>query len=112
MSNLYESMADLVMASNTAQAMGLSRNDVLECLRRECPSEAVLLQRYREARVAAEARVAEVDAAVRAGRSYLVLGEGDAIQCLQCGAVSWHRQDIAHRYCGRCRKFHDDQGAA
>lgn len=25
--------------------------------------------------------------------------------CPECGAVSYHPQDIAHGYCGRCHRF-------
>lgn len=29
-----------------------------------------------------------------------------AIECLDCGAVSYNANDLEHRYCGRCHKFH------
>jgi len=28
------------------------------------------------------------------------------IKCLTCGMASYHPQDIAHLYCGKCHKFH------
>jgi hypothetical protein len=31
------------------------------------------------------------------------------IRCLLCGKTSYHRMDIAQRYCGHCQVFHDDQ---
>lgn len=38
---------------------------------------------------------------------------GDAfIQCLDCGARSYHPEDIANRYCGRCHQFHEIKAAA
>ncbi|HEV8189489.1 MAG TPA: hypothetical protein VGP83_17170 [Pyrinomonadaceae bacterium] len=30
------------------------------------------------------------------------------IKCPHCGMISYHPQDIAHRYCGNCHRFHDD----
>jgi ribosomal protein L37E len=29
------------------------------------------------------------------------------IRCLRCGLISYHRDDIAVRYCGHCHVFHD-----
>jgi hypothetical protein len=34
-------------------------------------------------------------------------GRPPAIRCLLCGAVSYHRDDIANRYCGACHLPHD-----
>jgi hypothetical protein len=31
-----------------------------------------------------------------------------AIQCLICGAVSYHIGDVIQRYCGRCHMFHEE----
>lgn len=39
---------------------------------------------------------------------YRLLDEGQAIECLRCGAISHHPEDVRHRYCGRCHRFHDD----
>lgn len=33
------------------------------------------------------------------------------IKCLMCGRVSYHPQDIAHLFCGRCNKWHDARAA-
>ena len=30
-----------------------------------------------------------------------------AIQCLQCGMMSFHPDDIRERYCGNCHQFHE-----
>lgn len=30
------------------------------------------------------------------------------IECLLCGRLSYNRNDIKYRYCGKCHKFHDD----
>ena len=41
--------------------------------------------------------------------NYLI-GEDQAgrfIQCLLCGARSYHPKDIEHRYCGHCHRFLD-----
>lgn len=32
---------------------------------------------------------------------------GKAIRCLLCLHLSYNPHDIEHRYCGRCRTFHD-----
>jgi hypothetical protein len=34
--------------------------------------------------------------------------KGKTIRCLICGRVSYHPQDIATKYCGHCRRFHED----
>jgi hypothetical protein len=31
-----------------------------------------------------------------------------AIQCLVCGRVSHNPNDVAEKYCGYCRVFHED----
>ncbi len=30
------------------------------------------------------------------------------IQCLVCGRISYHPEDIRERYCGSCHRFHED----
>jgi hypothetical protein len=35
-------------------------------------------------------------------------GPVTGITCLDCGFTSYHPQDVIHRYCPRCRVFHDD----
>jgi len=30
-----------------------------------------------------------------------------SITCLACGTTSYNPNDVAHRYCGRCGKYHD-----
>lgn len=32
----------------------------------------------------------------------------DYITCHRCGMTSHHPEDIKHRYCGMCHRFHDD----
>ena len=34
------------------------------------------------------------------------------IVCPRCGAVSHHPKDISERYCGRCHRFHHEEGTA
>lgn len=41
------------------------------------------------------------------GQRYLINPDGTAITCQRCGLVSYHPQDIAARYCGNCRMFHE-----
>jgi hypothetical protein len=36
-------------------------------------------------------------------------GEGDYIECLECGLRSYNQNDIEKRYCGHCHKFHEDE---
>lgn len=31
------------------------------------------------------------------------------ITCLRCGRTSYHPQDVQQRYCGACRRFHDEK---
>lgn len=33
---------------------------------------------------------------------------GTAIECLMCGETSFNHGDVLHRYCGKCKRFHDD----
>ena len=37
------------------------------------------------------------------------LPDGRSITCLLCGWTSYHLEDVAHRYCGHCHIFHDDE---
>lgn len=39
--------------------------------------------------------------------SYRILDHGYAIQCLHCGLISHHPEDVTHRYCGKCHRFHE-----
>jgi hypothetical protein len=40
--------------------------------------------------------------------SYRLLDEGRAIECLCCGMISSHPEDVCQRYCRHCHRFHDD----
>ncbi len=31
-----------------------------------------------------------------------------AIECFECGAVSWNTEDVTNAYCAKCHRFHDD----
>lgn len=42
------------------------------------------------------------------GVRYRLLDEGQAIDCLRCGMISYHPEDVRHRYCGHCHRFHHD----
>ena len=33
----------------------------------------------------------------------------DWLHCLLCGKKTYNRNDIDHRYCGRCKRFHDEE---
>lgn len=37
----------------------------------------------------------------------IVGSQGKYIECLTCGMKSYHSEDIKHRYCGWCHRFHD-----
>jgi hypothetical protein len=39
---------------------------------------------------------------------YTIAADGRSITCGACGATSYHPGDVQHRYCGRCKAFHDD----
>jgi ribosomal protein L37E len=39
--------------------------------------------------------------------AYDLIQNGTAIRCLECGIISYHQEDIAKHYCGRCNIFHD-----
>lgn len=40
------------------------------------------------------------------GKTFLLLEDGAAIQCLLCGLTSHHPTDVEQRYCGRCHRWH------
>lgn len=31
----------------------------------------------------------------------------EAIQCLVCESISYNKNDIREKYCGRCHQYHD-----
>jgi hypothetical protein len=35
--------------------------------------------------------------------------DGRSITCHRCGMTSHNSNDVAHRYCGFCKRFHEDQ---
>jgi rubredoxin len=41
-------------------------------------------------------------------QTYQIVENGKAIRCEICGLTSWNHNDIKHRYCGFCKRFHDD----
>jgi hypothetical protein len=41
-------------------------------------------------------------------RGYTIAPDGSSIRCHRCGRTSYHREDVAHRYCGFCKRFHED----
>jgi len=43
--------------------------------------------------------------------SYRIADDRQSIRFLPCGTVSFNRHDVAHRYCGRCHRFIDDDTA-
>jgi hypothetical protein len=44
------------------------------------------------------------------GARYRLVDEGRAIECLRCGMISYHPEDVRNLYCGYCHRFHDDDG--
>lgn len=47
--------------------------------------------------------------AEKAGRTYRIShADGrQTITCLVCGMTSYNENDVNHRFCGHCNKFHD-----
>jgi hypothetical protein len=41
--------------------------------------------------------------------SYTMIDNGRAIRCDDCGSASYNTNDIRHKYCGRCHKYHTGQ---
>lgn len=41
-------------------------------------------------------------------KRYEIINNGEAIRCLSCGLTSYNHGDIQMKYCGNCRRFHDD----
>lgn len=39
-------------------------------------------------------------------KTYEILRDGKAIQCLVCGKISYHPDDVRNLYCGYCHTFH------
>lgn len=54
--------------------------------------------------------MAELGSAVMAeeGVRYWVSLTGDSITCMKCRQTSHNPNDVAQRYCGFCKVFHDD----
>jgi hypothetical protein len=40
--------------------------------------------------------------------SYAISADGKRITCGRCGLTSHNPNDVAQRYCGNCKIFHDD----
>lgn len=40
--------------------------------------------------------------------SYTIGPGGKSITCRDCGATSYHPEDIAQHYCAACHRFHND----
>lgn len=78
-----------------------AREQLLTELRQLCPDEAYLNQVWAEYRARIEAALTPADG------PYTVLDHGHCIRCNTCGKVSWNTNDVIHRYCGHCHKFHD-----
>lgn len=34
-----------------------------------------------------------------------LVDDGKAIECLRCGMISSHPEDVRYRYCGKCHRF-------
>jgi hypothetical protein len=41
---------------------------------------------------------------------YTIAPDGRSIMCHRCGKTSYNLHDVSHRYCGHCKRFHDDAG--
>jgi hypothetical protein len=40
--------------------------------------------------------------------TYFISADHESIICLRCGEKSYNANDVAQRYCGNCKIFHDD----
>lgn len=40
--------------------------------------------------------------------THKIIEDGNAIHCLFCGKISYNRDDVREKYCGNCRRFHND----
>lgn len=43
------------------------------------------------------------------GIRYWIAPDGGSITCVTCGLQSYNPNDVAHLYCGNCKKFHGDE---
>lgn len=41
-------------------------------------------------------------------KTYRILENPPKIECLRCGFISPHPQDIKYKYCAHCEAFHKD----
>jgi hypothetical protein len=41
--------------------------------------------------------------------TYAIAPDGGSITCHRCGMTSHHPKDVAERYCGKCKRSHDDE---
>lgn len=40
------------------------------------------------------------------------LWNGTSYTCPRCGAVTWNKNDLANKYCGKCHRFESDSDTA
>jgi hypothetical protein len=54
----------------------------------------------------------ELEDCLGEGVHYRLVTDADTaapgILCISCGHISYHADDIEHRYCGHCNRFHDE----
>jgi len=41
-------------------------------------------------------------------KTFAIVEKGKAIRCNVCSLTSWNPNDVKHRYCGNCHKYHAD----
>jgi hypothetical protein len=42
--------------------------------------------------------------------SYIIAADGNSITCVRCGLTSYNANDVAQRYCAKCKLFHKEKG--
>lgn len=97
----HDMAADLMASSAVGRATGMTRDEFVRMLHDKYPTEALL-------NAFVQAKLAELEAALTpATGPYTVLHHGHAIRCNTCSKISWNTNDVLHRYCGHCRRFHE-----
>lgn len=104
----HEAVADLFMTTVAGQGSGVTREQFLVLLRTRFPTEEALGDFVTAARALVEGAAQAAIPVLPARRhfEFTIGGNGTNITCNTCGWTSHHIEDVRHRYCGHCKKFH------
>ena len=103
----HEEAADLFMTTMAGQQSGVNREQFLVLLRARFPTEDALNEFFTAAKALLAGATIKPAWPARRYFEYTIGGNGSNITCNTCGWTSHNVDDVRHRYCGNCKKFHD-----